>query len=84
MLAHTIAVPDPAGSLEDAEFWQLFNEDSAPFFGYENGLRLSNGEAPERYNPITRTVEPLERHRSEGILLWGWSPSETTVVEGGE
>ena len=84
MLAHTIRVPDPAGPLEDADFWQLFDEESAPLFGYENGLRLRDGEAPERYNPITRHVESLERHREEGILLWSWSPSTTTIVEGDE
>ena len=82
MLAHTIRVPDPAGPLEDDAFWQLFDEQSAPLFGYENGLRLRNGSAPERYNPVTRRVETLERHRGEGILLWEWSPGETTIVEG--
>ena len=84
MLATTIAVPDPAGPLDDAEFWQMFDEESAPLFGYENGLRLRNGEAPERYNPVTRSAEPLQRHRDEGVLLWGWSPGATTVVEGDE
>ncbi len=82
MLAHTIRVPDPAGPLEDDEFWQLFDEEGAPLFGFENGLRLHAGEAPERYNPITRKVESLHRHRDEGILLWQWSPSSTTIVEG--
>lgn len=84
MLAHTIAVPDPAGPLEDAEFWRLFDEDGAPLFGYENGRRLHEGQAPERYNPVTRAVEPLVRHRNDGVLLWGWSPGSTTVVEGDE
>ena len=82
MLAHTIRVPDPAGPLEDDAFWQLFDEESAPLFGYENGPRLRDGIAPERYNPVTRRVESLERHRGEGILLWGWSPGVTTIVEG--
>lgn len=84
MLAHTIRVPDPAGPLDDTSFWQLFDEQSAPLFGYENGLRLRDGQAPQRYNPVTRRVESLERHREEGILLWGWSPGTTTIVEGDE
>lgn len=84
MLAHTIAVPDPAGPLEDNEFWRMFDEESAPLFGYENGLRLRDGNAPERYNPVTRSVEPLKRHREAGILQWGWSPGATTIVEGDE
>ena len=84
MLAHTIRVPDPAGPLDDDAFWQLFDEQSAPLFGYENGLRLRDGDAPQRYNPVTRRVESLERHRDEGILLWGWSPGTTTIVEGEE
>ncbi len=82
MLAQTIRVPDPAGPLDDEEFWQLFDEESAPLFGFENGMRLRLGEAPQRYNPVTREVESLERHREQGVLLWGWSPSVTTVVEG--
>ncbi len=84
MLAHTIRVPDPAGPLDDDAFWQLFDEQSAPLFGYENGLRLRDGFAPQRYNPVTRRVESLERRRDEGILLWGWSPGTTTIVEGEE
>lgn len=84
MLAQTIRVPDPAGPLDDDDFWQLFDEESAPLFGFENGMRLRLGDAPQRYNPVTRSVESLERHREQGLLLWSWSPSATTVVEGSE
>ncbi len=82
MLAETIRVPDPAGPLADDDFWRLFDEESAPLFGFENGLRLRDGDAPERFNPVTRRVEPLIRYQDEGILLWTWSPSSTTIVEG--
>ncbi len=82
MLAETIRVPDPAGPLDDADFWRLFDEESAPLFGFENGLRLREGKAPERFNPVTREVESLERYREDGILLWNWSPTSTTIVEG--
>ena len=82
MLTDTIRVPDPAGPLDDKAFWQLFDEQSAPVFGYENGPRLAEGQAPERYNPVTRRVETLGRHQAEGILLWDWSPNATTIVEG--
>ena len=82
MLAETIRVPDPAGPLEDDSFWRLFDEESAPLFGFENGLRLRAGEAPERFNPVTRRIESLVRYQDEGILLWTWSPDSTTIVEG--
>lgn len=82
MLAETIRVPDPAGPLEDADFWRLFDEERAPLFGFENGLRLRDGKAPERFNPVTRKVESLERYREDGILLWTWSPESTTIIEG--
>ncbi len=73
-------LPDPSLPLDDAAFWQLFADDDAPVFGYENGLRLGNGQPPERYNPITGRVENLQRNKSAGTLTWAWLPDDPHVI----
>ena len=75
-----IQLPDPSLPMDDVTFWRLFAEDSAPLFGFENGIRLDKGEAPERYNPITGRVEALERDESAGTLLWAWQAEDPHVV----
>jgi len=72
--------PDAALPLDDNDFWRLFTDDSAPIFGYENGLRLADGNPPERYNPITGRVEPLKRNEVAGTLSWSWLPDDPTVI----
>ena len=69
----------PAGELEDPEVWKSLALASAPIFGLENHDRLANGQAPERYNPISGLVESLERNE-DGTLKWPWSPKSTHVV----
>ena len=66
--------------MDDASFWRLFAEDAAPIFGFENGIRLDKGDAPERYNPITGRVEALERDELAGTLLWAWQAEDPHVV----
>ncbi len=73
-------LPDPSMPLDDDAFWRLFADDDAPVFGYENGLRLGNGQAPERYNPITGRVEKLRRNESAGTLSWSWLPDDPHVI----
>jgi hypothetical protein len=51
-------------------YWQDAADPVAPLFGYENNERLGNGEAPERYNPITGRVEALDRDERTGRLYW--------------
>lgn len=73
-------LPDPGLPLDDDAFWRLFADDDAPVFGYENGLRLGNGQAPERYNPITGRVEKLRRSEAAGTLSWSWLPDDPHVI----
>lgn len=72
--------PDPASPLDDDAFWRLFADDDAPVFGYENGLRLGNGQQPERYNPVTGRVETLRRNETAGTLSWSWLPDDPHVI----
>jgi len=73
-------LPDPALPLDDDAFWRLFADDDAPVFGYENGLRLGNGQPPERYNPITGRVEVLKRYEDAGSMSWTWLPDDPHVI----
>lgn len=73
-------LPDPGSPLDDDSFWRLFADDDSPVFGYENGLRLSNGQQPERYNPITGRVETLRRNELAGTLSWSWLPDDPHVI----
>lgn len=75
-----IQLPDPSLPMTDTEFWRLFAEGVAPIFGFENGIRLDKGQAPERYNPITGRVEALERDTSAGTILWAWQADDPHVV----
>lgn len=77
--AHT-SLPDPSMPLDDEAFWRLFADDDAPVFGYENGVRLNKGAAPERYNPITGRVEQLLRSEAAGTLSWSWLPDDPNVI----
>ena len=75
-----VRLPDPALPLDDEAFWRLFADDEAPIFGFENGTRLSKGEAPERYNPVTGYLESLQRDQHGGTLHWEWQPDDPIIV----
>lgn len=78
--SQALDLPDPAADLEDTAFWRLFAENEAPVLGYENGVRLGHGEAPERYNPVTGRVEALERDATAGTLAWTWKPDGSVSI----
>lgn len=77
---NSVLLPDPAMPMDDDDFWRLFANDEAPVFGYENGVRVSNGNPPERYNPITGRVEALLRSEAAGTLSWSWLPDDPNVI----
>lgn len=69
----------PAGHIADAAAWKRLAVESAPIFGLENHHRLTQGLAPERYNPINGRVETLERGE-DGAIEWPWYPKSVQVV----
>ncbi len=70
----------PRPWLSDAEYWPTLADDVAPVFGYENNPRLAQGQAPERFNPVTGRVESLDRNPLDGALVWPGTESARLVV----
>lgn len=75
------AVALPGDEVPNDAFWQALAVSSAPLFGLENHERLNSGLHPERYNPVTGSVEALARDET-GKIAWSWSPASTTVIGG--
>ena len=75
-------VADPTIDLDDSAFWRLFAEETAPIFGFENGTRLSKGDPPERYNPVTGRVEALIRNVDEATVTWPESAERSLIIGG--
>ncbi len=71
--------------LANVDYWRWAGDPAAPLFGYENNDRLSRGQAPERYNPVTGRVESLDRDEASGTLLWpGDAESPLALRHAGE
>lgn len=77
-------IPEATGELDDSAFWRLFAEDESPLFGFENATRLTNGNAPERYNPVIGRVESLARSREESTVAWPMNESSSLVIKKGD
>lgn len=60
----------PAGPVRNDRYWRQAADPDEPVFGLENMVRLELGRAPERYNPITDSIETLERDPVSGIASW--------------
>lgn len=73
-------MPVATSELDDTAFWRLFAEDESPLFGFENATRLTNGNPPERYNPVTGRVESLLRSREEAAVLWPSTATSSLVI----
>jgi len=63
-------LPDPGIDVDDNDYWRLVGTEPAPFFGLENAARLSDGDAPERFNPVLGRVETLSRAPDDNTLWW--------------
>lgn len=63
-------LPDPGIDVGDKDYWRLVSAEPAPFFGLENAARLTDGDAPQRFNPVLGKVETLSRAPDDNTLWW--------------
>lgn len=66
--------------VDNTTYWIDAANPAAPRFGYENVDRLSDGAAPERYNPITGRVESLDRDGETGALVWPGDATDPVIL----
>lgn len=67
--------------LDNDDFWMKHANDASPIFGIENHSKLRRGEAPERFNPLTRRVERLRRDPDTGALHWPFPVALDSDIE---